>query len=499
MKKLLWNSLLAALFCLLFTTPARAVEGSGYIFRLTESVELLSGNESLPEGVDAVYAPEGLFRTDDEALLRELEEAGLLEYAEPDWVVTLLDVPDDPGYTSGKQWELPALHMEYAWEHGITGAGEDGTPVRIGVVDSGVFAAHEDLTGANILGGTNYCVSEDSGERSNLSDSVGHGTFITGILAAATGNGTGVAGLAPQAEIVQLKCFTAKNGRLSDVLAAIYGGVDGYGCRVLSMSFGIKQSGLEQNLPENPRALEEAVAYAEAKGVILVAAVGNVSGGSTGNDPVLYPAGYDTVVGVGSVDREKEHSPFSYQNKSVFITAPGQGLYGLGTASETAYITGQGTSYAAPMAAAAAALALSVKPDMTPEEFRCLLRGTSEDLGEPGWDTAYGYGFLDIGGLLETVEKGWYLYGEAGERMLSVRLDGLTPHSTVWLVRTVQDAGGAQTGVRVTKAAAAADGSLRRGLLLDGDDADGTVRVLALDSAFCPLRELWSLDENSGK
>ena len=165
MKKLLWNSLLAALYCLLFTTPARAVEGSGYIFRLTESVELLSGNESLPEGVDTVYAPEGLFRTDDEALLRELEEAGLLEYAEPDWVVTLQDVPNDPGYTDGKQWELSALHMEYAWNNGITGKQENGTPVRIGVVDSGVFAAHEDLNGTAIISGTNYCVSADSAER----------------------------------------------------------------------------------------------------------------------------------------------------------------------------------------------------------------------------------------------------------------------------------------------------------------------------------------------
>ena len=89
--------------------------------------------------------------------------------------------------------------------------------------------------------------------------------------------------------------------------------------------------------------------------------------------------------------REKAISYFSYQNDSVYITAPGQGLHGLGIASGTTYVTGQGTSYAAPMVSAAAALALSVRPELTPAEFRDLLRDTAEDLGEAGWDTVYGH------------------------------------------------------------------------------------------------------------
>lgn len=497
MKLRMRVALLSLLCALCVSGGAKAEESRGYIFRLAENVALLSDSDggALPEGVDEVYAPEGLFRTDDAGLIRELEEAGLLAYAEPDWIVTLLDVPDDPGYTGGKQWELSALHMDYAWNNGITGRMEDGSPVRIGVVDSGVFAAHEDLDGTNIMGGTNYCVSADSTERSDVSDSVGHGTFITGILAAATGNGVGVAGLAPQAEIVPLKCFTAKTGKISDVVAAIYGGVDDYQCRVLNMSFGVTRSGLDQGLSENPRALEEAVTYAEAKGVILVAAVGNASGGSTGNDPVQYPAGYEAVIGVGSVDREKTVSRFSYQNESVYITAPGQELYGLGITSGTAYVTGQGTSYAAPMVSAAAALALSVRPELTPAEFRSILRDTAEDLGEPGWDTVYGHGFLDIGGLLETAEAGWYVYEEAGEKRLSVRLDGLTPGSTIRLAQAVHSSSGAQTGVSLTGQTAAADGTLRCALPLRESGAGETLCVLVLDSEFRPLREGWTLPD----
>ena len=93
--------LLSLLCALCVSGVAQATEESnGYIFRLTESAVLLSdGGAALPDGVDEIYAPEGLFRTDDADLIRELEEAGLLAYAEPDWSVTLLDVPDDPGYT----------------------------------------------------------------------------------------------------------------------------------------------------------------------------------------------------------------------------------------------------------------------------------------------------------------------------------------------------------------------------------------------------------------
>ena len=491
-------ALLALLCVFCISGGAEAAESEGYIFRLSEQAALLSddGCDALPEGVDEVYAPEGLFRTEDAALVRELEEAGLLEYVEPDWVVTLLDVPDDPGYTEGRQWELSALRMDYAWNNGITGRTEAGTPVRVGVVDSGVFAGHEDLQGANLLDGTNYCVRADSAERSDVSDSVGHGTFVTGVITAAAGNGVGAAGLAPQAEIVPLKCFTANKGRVSDVLAAIYGGIDDYHCQVLNMSFGVTQRGLNQSLPANPKALEEAMAYAEAKGVILVAAVGNIPGGSTGSDPVLYPAGYDPVIGVGAVNREKAVSYFSHQNESVYIAAPGQGLYGLGTASASSYVTGQGTSYAAPMVTAAAALALSVKPELTPAEFRCLLRDTAEDLGEPGWDTVYGHGFLDIGALLETMKSGWYVYEETGEQLLAASLDGLEPGSRVWLMQSVRSSLGAQTGVFMTEKTAGEEGSLRCALSLREIGPEETLCVLVLDSAFRPLREVWRPPEH---
>ena len=485
MYKRIGRVLLPLLFFCLLAVHAEAAEYDGYIIRIDPEVRLLSGDGGLPEGVDEVYAPEGLYHTSETELVRELEEAGRLAYAEPDWIVTLEDVPNDPACSDGLQWELPMLHMDYAWDKGITGVCENGEPVRIGVVDSGVFAAHEDLEGVRLLDGTNYCAEAGSAERSDLSDSVGHGTFITGILAAATGNGRGVAGLAPRAEIAPLKCFTAKTGKMSHVIAAIYGGVDDYHCQILNMSLAVSQA-------VDGQALSDAVAYAEERGVWIVAAVGNASGGSTGNDPVLYPAGYDTVIGVGAVNREKAAASFSYRNSSVFVTAPGQNLYGLNISAEEPYTTGSGTSYAAPMVSAAAALAPSVRPELTRAEFMDCLRETAEDLGEPGWDASYGCGLLDIGKLLETLENTWSVTGAGDGKQLAVRMTGLSPGSPVLLVQTVRDSGGRQTGVFLTEETAEPDGSLKRVLPLKEPGAGETLCVLALDQDFCPLRAGWS-------
>ena len=105
---------LPALFLalLLMAGTAAAAESEGYIFRMAESAALLSAEAELPAGVEEVRASENLYKTSDETLLRKLEEAGMLVYAEPDYVVTLEDVPDDPYWTNGTQWSLSMLGME---------------------------------------------------------------------------------------------------------------------------------------------------------------------------------------------------------------------------------------------------------------------------------------------------------------------------------------------------------------------------------------------------
>lgn len=489
MYKLFGRALLPLLLLLLLPCAAHAAEYDGYIVRIEPAVSLLSEGDGLPVGVEEIYASEGLYKVEDPAMVEELADAGLLVYAEPDYLIELETVPDDPALAGGKQWGLSLVGMEYAWNHGITGASPSGERVRVGIVDSGLYADHEDLAGTAVVPGTNYCVKEGAAARGDTTDNVGHGTFVAGVIAAATGNGTGIAGMAPDVEIVPLKCFDGQTGSISNIVAAIYGGVDGYRCQVLNLSFGTTAEKAGQSL-------RDAIAHAAEQGVLMAAAVGNVAapGVSTGSDPLLYPAAYDTVAGVGAVDADKRVSSFSYQNAGVWITAPGEEVYGLSNTSAGAYKSGSGTSYATPMVTAAAALALSVKPDLTCAEWMELLRSTAEDLGEPGYDFAYGYGLLRIDRLLAELRSMWFVSETEEGLQLTTRREEVTPGSTVLAATVVYGASGKQLSVSLAELTAAEDGSLTVRLELPAEGEPDAVRmcVLLLQSgALAPLGRHW--------
>ena len=356
----------------------------GYLVRLDlpADVSLLSAQTELEPVVMSI----GLYQVPDLETLLLLQDAGVLLSAEENWPVHLLDLPDD--HYAPLQWEIPAIGVESAWSAGL-----DGTGVRIGIIDSGLMREHEDLAGANILEGYDY-----TSDSTDVTDEVGHGTFVTGIIAARRGNGVGVAGLAPGAEIVPLKFFSRLGGSLGDLVAAIWDAVDVYACDIINLSVSV-------DLPS--RELEAAVNHAMERGCAVVAAVGN-----DGNSRLIYPAAYAGVIGVGSVDADLQCSWFSQRNASVTVVAPGSQLMGLATrepyfnGGDMPYEMGGGTSYSAPMVAAALAIALQADPTLTPELLRGYLALSSVDLGEEGWDEEYGYGLLDIGALLEQVARG---------------------------------------------------------------------------------------------
>lgn len=501
--------LLSLLVLFVLAGGARAAEHEGYIIRLEPRLSLFALRQELPEGMEEISGDQNLYRTVDESLIAELEEAGLLVYAEPDYPVYLLDVeepvpeepgltedpaseesvsedpvlPDDPALADGRQWNLTAIGMEAVWQRGLTGAGTDGTPVRIGIIDSGLYAEHEELLDANILQGVNLLAEKGTDERNDTSDAVGHGTFIAGIIAAATDNGLGMAGIAPGAEILPLKSFASSKGSVSDVVEAIYAGVDA-GCQILNMSFGVEEQYAGQ-------ALEEAVAYAAEQGVVIVAAVGNNSRGGTDDDTLLYPAAYEEVIGVGSVDRENEISYFSHRNRSVTLVAPGENLYSLNKTGPNGYKTGGGTSFSAPEVAAAAALALAVDPDLTAEAFGALLRASAEDLGEPGYDTVYGYGLLNLPALLELLESGDYTLLSAGGDSLVIRAEGLAAGGRMQAVRVEYDGSGAQVSLLTLTLTVGEDGTLKGTVALPAR-TEGRVSLMLVDENWRPVTGCWS-------
>ncbi len=180
-------------------------------------------------------------------------------------------------------------------------------------------------------------------------------TSILDGMPASFGHGTMTAGLvhliAPGATILPLKAF-ADDGTsdLFNIVQAIYYAAD-HGANVISMSFEISQS--------SP-ALQNAVQYALSKNVTLVAASGN-----DGQQMMVYPAGYNTVVGVASTTNSDTKSTFTnFNTNAVYSAAPGEGV--ITTYPGASYAAGWGTSFSAPMVAGEAAVILQARPTYKP-------------------------------------------------------------------------------------------------------------------------------------
>ena len=275
-----------------------------------------------------------------------------------------------------EQWNLDMIHAEGAFVKEALGQG-----IRVGVLDSGINS-HEDF-GERLLPGHNY--TEDAVDENDTSDILGHGTRVAGLIAAA--NERGYIGTAPGAMLVPLKVTDGKEVQINAVCRAIYGGIDDYGCKVLNLSLGIS---------EEYECLKEAIDYAAEKGVIIVAASGN-----DGTSTVYYPAGYDSVIGVGAVNQDETAYSFSAHNSSVCVTAPGVQVRSTGNDGGYTYCTG--TSFSVPQVAGAAAVLLGLDPTLTPDQIVELMRITATDRGDEGYDEHFGYGILNLTGCIDAM------------------------------------------------------------------------------------------------
>jgi uncharacterized protein with FMN-binding domain len=275
-------------------------------------------------------------------------------------------------YMSGINWEAFR-------QNGITGEGS-----VIAVLDSGLTGSHADLDYDYIREG------KDLIGKAEMIDTNGHGTAVTGIIQAISDNGIGVSGLLSKAEIIPVRVGTGStNVKAADLAEGIRYAVD-EGAQVITMSIGLRENAAGLDM------LEEAVKYAYEKGVILIAAAGNSGNAESTDDPPLYPASYDEVIGVGGLLQDNTVRPSSQKNESVFVTAPGTDMVLLDLSRRTKCKISSGTSYSAPVVAAMAAAAKAETPDMTPGEFKEILRSTVMDAGDTGYDTSYGWGIVDL-------------------------------------------------------------------------------------------------------
>ncbi|TSC67041.1 MAG: serine protease [Parcubacteria group bacterium Gr01-1014_73] len=326
------------------------------------------------------------------ARLSKLED---VEYAEPDFVAHAFTAPNDLYYLY--QWNfqnIAGINAEAAW------AVATGTGVIVAVVDTGIayenygiYAQAPDFAGANFVAGYDF-VNNDA----HPNDDEGHGTHVAGTIAQSTNNTLGVAGIAYGASLMPVKVLDQNgSGYYSDVADGIRWAAD-HGAQVINLSLG-GSSGATY--------LEEALAYASGKGVVIVAAAGN-----DGRSQLSYPAAYNQyVIAVGATRYDKTKAYYSNYGAGLDVVAPGgdtrvdqngdgyvdgilQQTFGA-TPTDFGYYFYQGTSMATPHVAAIAALVFSEGKATTTGAVRKAIESTAKDLGAAGWDNYFGWGLVN--------------------------------------------------------------------------------------------------------
>ncbi|WP_088319513.1 S8 family serine peptidase [Kineosporia sp. R_H_3] len=282
---------------------------------------------------------------------------------------SLLFTPNDPQYATQQAAYLTKIAAPGGWDY--TGG---KSAVRIAVVDTGVDVGHPDLS--TKIAGTYNAVDGSA----DVTDTTGHGTFVAGAAAAATNNKVGIAGVGGNTQILAVKVEDSA-GRILD--SYIVNGIDwavAHGADVINLSLG--REGV--SVPSEAAAVKRA----QDAGVLVVAAAGN--SGQEGN-PVFYPAAYPGVVSVGATDAKGHRAWFSEHGNWVTMAAPGIAIRGTTPRAGSdlfaaSYSDGEGTSFASPLVAGAAALLWARSPGATYAQVRqALVAG------------AHGYAGLGLG------------------------------------------------------------------------------------------------------
>lgn len=341
-------------------------------------------------GLDLIYLVFFPPEFDVKKVSQVFKENPYIKYADPNYIEKRYEIPNDPYYS--QQWGLHKIQAAEAWDvtHG-------DTTVIIGIDDTGVDWNHPDLEDnifqnlgedADHDGHTLEYVDSswvlDPGDLNGVDDDgngytddlIGwdfyhndntpapeagnlpeHGTHVSGIASAVTNNGIGVAGVGYTCKILPLE-----TQYVSNAINAIYYAVS-MGVSVYNMSWGAPYVG----------SLGAALGYAEAHGVVPVAAAGNDSSSSP-----HYPAAFTSCIAVAATNGEDKKPSWSNYGDWIDVAAPGTNV--LSTVPGGSYESWAGTSMSAPFVSGLAALIRSIAPDMLPESVRTILSITADSL-----------------------------------------------------------------------------------------------------------------------
>ncbi|MBM7553813.1 S8 family peptidase [Thalassobacillus pellis] len=300
---------------------------------------------------------------------------------------------------------------------------EKGKNNVIAVIDTGCQIDHPDLK-ERIIDGKNF-TTDYNGDEKNYDDNNGHGTHVSGTIAA-TENGTGVIGVAPQADLLILKVLTESGrGQMDWIIDAInyavnWRGADGERVRVISMSLGG---------PSDTPELHDAVKNAVNSGVSVVCAAGNAGDGRADTNEHSYPGAYNEVIQVGAVNFKRELAEFTNTNNEIDLVAPGVNI--LSTYLDGKYARLSGTSMATPHISGSLALLINLteaqfERELTEAEIYAQLISRTIPLGYS--KKAEGNGMVSLG-LVDKIEDLLGVYTKNWEDVYQRNAEKLKSHS----------------------------------------------------------------------
>ena len=363
-----------------------------------------------------------------------LKSSNLIDQVIPNYIykIDASDIPNDPRYK--EQWGLKAVIAEKAWEKST------GNGILVGVLDTGIDFEHpdlknqlwinpkEDLNGNGKFDPWPYNYEKDGikgdfngidddgngyiddiigydfvdqlimniGDATNEDpipeDEHGHGTNISGVIAAERDNEIGITGLAFNSRIVTLKALDATgNGESDDIARAIiYAALNKV--NILNFSFGEKY--------DSPL-IRDAIKFANSMGCVIFGSSGNE------NSPARhYPSDYEEVISVGASNESNKRDYRSNYNSNLTLLAPGVSI--LTTNQNGTYKFTSGTSLSAPHASATAALLLESNPGLSPREIEGILMESANDIEEKGWDVKTGSGILNAEKAINNIGSSVY-------------------------------------------------------------------------------------------
>lgn len=349
---------------------------------------------------------------DTESLISALQSDSDIEYAEVAKTYKVDFIPNDS--LLAQQWALNKIKAIDAWD--ITQGNQN---ILLAIIDTGIDYLHPDLKnkiflnqgeiGLDNLGkDKRFNKIDDDGNGfiddymgwdftdrfgfpfdstagdyldwdNDPFDDQGHGTYISGIAGAQTNNNIGIAGAAPNIRILNIRAFDPNGyGEEDDVAAAILYAVL-MNAKVINMSFGDNSFSM---------VLRDVIRFAYSQNLILISSAGN-----SGSSAPHYPSGYSEVICVGNSTINDAVAPSSNWGSTIDLVAPGTNV--LTTAKNNNYLAINGTSASAPYVSAAACLILS-RSNFSNEEVKQILKSTTDDIGESGWDLKSGAGRLNI-------------------------------------------------------------------------------------------------------